>query len=192
MFEFLLAYFEKRFAFTEKDVSLMQSVFVPKKLKKGEFLYQAGEIAKQEVFVASGILRRYVIDNKGKEHIVQFAPENWWVRDEKGFYYQEPTEFYVDAIEDASLLQIDQAGHLTLMAQISGYGPSFQEALQKNVVAKEKRILQSLVSTAEERYHDFLQTYPSIVQRVPQHMVAAYLGITPETLSRVRSIHLKK
>ncbi|HUM46109.1 MAG TPA: Crp/Fnr family transcriptional regulator [Chitinophagales bacterium] len=192
MFEFLLAYFEKRFAFTEKDVSLMQSVFVPKKLKKGEFLYQAGEIAKQEVFVASGILRRYVIDNKGKEHIVQFAPENWWVRDEKGFYYQEPTEFYVDAIEDASLLQIDQAGHLTLMAQISGYGPSFQAALQKNVVAKEKRILQSLVSTAEERYHDFLQTYPSIVQRVPQHMVAAYLGITPETLSRVRSIHLKK
>lgn len=170
----------------------MQSVFVPKKLKKGEFLYQAGEIAKQEVFVASGILRRYVIDNKGKEHIVQFAPENWWVRDEKGFYYQEPTEFYVDAIEDASLLQIDQAGHLTLMAQISGYGPSFQAALQKNVVAKEKRILQSLVSTAEERYHDFLQTYPSIVQRVPQHMVAAYLGITPETLSRVRSIHLKK
>jgi len=178
---------EKRFSLTQKDVDLMRSVFQPRQLEKGEFLFREGEIARYEAFVARGFLRRYAIDKKGKEHIVQFAPENWWVRDNKGFSDNEPSEFFTEAIEDSQLLLIDQHGHNLLIEKIQGYGPSFQLGLQKNVVAKEKRILHSLVATAEERYNDFLETYPSIVQRVPQHMLASYLGISPETLSRIRS-----
>lgn len=192
MYEALLAYFGKRFSLDGTSEALIRSVFIPKQLQKGDLLYREGEIAKSEAFVAKGLLRRYVTDQKGKEHIVQFAPENWWVRDERGFSEHTPSEFLVDALEDAELLLIDRHGHEKLLEGIEGFGLSFQKALQKNIVAKEKRIIHALLSTAEERYHDFLLTYPSLVQRVPQHMLASYLGITAETLSRLRSRGGKK
>ena len=192
MFEILEAYLGKRFSPSEKDIALIRSVFQPRQLKKSEFLYHAGEIARYEAFVTKGLLRRYVIDKKGAEHIVQFAPENWWVRDEKGFTYNQPSDFFIDAIEDSFVLLIDKQGHYNLIEKIPGYGTSFQAGLQNNIAAKDKRILHSLTATAEERYADYLKTYPLIARRVPQHMLASYLGITPETLSRIRRRATKK
>jgi CRP-like cAMP-binding protein len=186
MFEVLRTYFENSFAVTEESFELIKSVLVPKTMKKGDILLREGEVAKYGAFVAKGMLRSYVIDNKGKEHIIQFAPENWWISDKTGLTDGAPSTFFIDAIEDSEILLIDMKGHLILIEKLPGYAASFRTGIQKRTTAKDHRIVASLTETAEERYHDFLKTYPTIAQRVPQHMLASYLGITPETVSRIR------
>jgi len=186
MFEALKTYFERSFPVSEENFGLMKSLLIPKSIRKGDFLLREGEVAKFGAFVVKGILRSYVIDEKGKEHIIQFAPENWWISDKAGLTDGTPSQFFIDSIEDSEVLLIDLQGHLTLIEKLPGYADSFRTGMQKRGEAKDKRIVHSLSATAEERYNDFLETYPSIAGRVPQHMVASYLGITPETISRIR------
>lgn len=191
MFEILQAYFERNGKLTKDEINFMRSVFLPKQLKKGEFLIREGEIQRYGAFVCSGFLRSYFVDNKGKEHVVQFAPENWWIS-AKPNIEDVPASLFIDAIEDSDLLLIDRAGHISLMEKIPVYAASFLSGIQKRNEAKEQRIVHTLAATAEERYHEFIKTYPSIAQRVPQHMLASYLGITPETVSRIRRKALTK
>ena len=192
MHEPIFAYFERSFKLSDGDKAVIRSVVTPMTLKKGEFFQRQGEIARLGAFVCKGFLRSYVIDNKGKEHIIQFAPENWWISDKIGMNKDDPATYFIDAIEDSELLTTDMTGHVTMVQKISGYAESFQKGMQKRTAAKDNRIVQSLTSTAEERYNDFLSTYPTIAQRVPQHMLASYLGITPETLSRIRKLQSKR
>jgi len=192
MFEVLYEYLEKTHPLTTVDKELIHDVFIPKKLLKGEFLLREGDLLKYGAFVCKGFLRSYVIDNKGKEHIIQFAPENWWISDKGAGAEGTKASCFIDAIEDSEILLIDQAGHFKMLEKVPAYGSSFQAGMQKRSAAKDKRIVHSLVADAEERYNDFIQTYPTIAQRVPQHMLASYLGIAPETLSRVRRKSMRK
>ncbi|MBE7174271.1 MAG: Crp/Fnr family transcriptional regulator [Williamsia sp.] len=192
MLHLLRAYFERDEPITDEQFDLIQSKFILKQLKKGEFLLREGEIARYGAFVAKGCLRSYVLDNKGKQHIVQFAPENWWLTDADSILQNKPTIYFMDAIEDTAVFLLDPSSHIFLLQHVPAYATQFQTGIQKHAAAKDKRIVASLSSMAEERYKEFIQTYPSIVQRVPQHMLASYLGIMPETLSRIRKQMAKK
>ncbi|HEV8272026.1 MAG TPA: Crp/Fnr family transcriptional regulator [Chitinophagaceae bacterium] len=192
MFGTLIEYLEKQHPLSTGDIEIIHSLFIPKKLLKGEFLLREGDTLKYGAFVCRGFLRSYVIDNKGKEHIIQFAPENWWISDKGAGAEGSKASCFIDAIEDSEILLIDQAGHFKMLEKVAAYSTSFQAGMQKRSQAKDKRIVHSLTADAEERYNDFLQTYPSIAQRVSQNMLASYLGIAPETLSRVRRKSMRK
>jgi CRP-like cAMP-binding protein len=145
MFEILLAYFERGGSIlTDEDISLLRSSVLEKKLKKGEFMQREGEVVKHGAFVARGFLRSYVIDNKGKEHIIQFAPENWWISDKAGISKQALATFFIDAIEDSEIFLMDFDSHYTCLQKIPAYAASFQMGMQKRGAAKDKRIVQSL------------------------------------------------
>jgi len=192
MFEVLQTYFENKFPLRDEDIVLMKSLLVPRAMKKGEFLLREGEVSKYAAFVCKGFLRSFIIDNKGKEHVIQFAPENWWISDKGPSADTHPSSLFIDCIEDAEVLLLDINGHNTLMEKMPGYAAAFRSGMQKRTDAKDKRIVHALSATAEERYHDFLEVYHSIAVRVPQHMLASYLGITPETLSRIRRKAMQK
>src|SRR5262245_37760945 len=185
-FAVLRTYLEARPAFTDDDFETVEGAFLFKRLSAGDFLQRAGDVIRYAAFVASGCLRNYVIDAKGKEHIVQFAPETWWLADSNSLQSGAPSQYFIDAIEDSELLLIDGLSHQGLVDSVAPYSAAFRSGLQRHSAAKDQRIVSSLSATAEERYLQFLATYPSIVRRVPQTMLASYLGITPETLSRIR------
>jgi len=185
-FDVLRNYLDARAAFGPGDFDLIRSVFLFKRLSAGEFLQRAGDITRHAAFVASGCLRNYVIDSKGKEHIVQFAPETWWLADATSLNNGTPSTFFIDAIEDSALLLIDASSHQMLVDRVAGYAAAFRTGLQRHAAAKDQRIVSSLSVSAEERYLEFMRVYPSIALRVPQSMLASYLGVTPETVSRIR------
>lgn len=185
-FDVLRNYLDARAAFGPGDFDLIRSVFLFKRLSAGEFLQRAGDITRHAAFVASGCLRNYVIDSKGKEHIVQFAPETWWLADATSLNHGTPSTFFIDAIEDSALLLIDASSHQMLVDRVAGYAAAFRTGLQRHAAAKDQRIVSTLSASAEERYLEFMRVYPSIALRVPQSMLASYLGVTPETVSRIR------
>jgi CRP-like cAMP-binding protein len=185
-FHRLRAYLESKGAFTEQEFAFLEPLFLPRVLPAGEFLQRAGDPATHGAFVATGCLRKYVIDARGKEHIVQFAPENWWVGEGPGTVPGTPAQYFIEALEDSNLLLVDAASHQRAIERVPGYAAGFRTGLQRAAAAQDQRIVNALSTSAEERYEAFVAKYPSIVQRVPQFMLASYLGVSPETLSRVR------
>jgi CRP-like cAMP-binding protein len=185
-FDVLRAYLAARAAFTADEFEVVRAAFAPLSLPSGEFLQRAGDVATRAAFVASGCLRSYVIDAKGKEHIIQFAPETWWLGDATSLYEGRPTQYFYQAVEPSELLLIDGPSHERLVQRLPGYAAAFRTGLQRHAAAKDQRIVHALSTTAEERYLEFLKTYPSIATRVPQWMLASYLGVSPETVSRIR------
>lgn len=154
--------------------------------KKGEFIVQEGQVSQYTYFVEKGLLRSYHIDAKGKEHLLQFAPEGWFISDHGSMFSNEPSPYFIQALEDTSAYRISDNffNHLT---KISPEFSQFNTNLLHNHVSHlQKRIIQLIANTAEERYLDFIEMYPDILLRVPQSMVASYLGIAPESLSRIR------
>lgn len=186
MFEKFRAYCETKGDFSEQEYAVMQGLLIPKKMSKGEFLLREGEICRYGAFVASGCLRSYTVDDRGKEHILQFSPENWWTGNLESYRAGTPSTYFIDAIEDSDVLLQDQASFENMMEKIPTFASMFHRGIQKSSSVKDQRIISSLSASAEERHVAFLEKYPSIVQRVPQHMLASFLGVSPETLSRIR------
>ena len=185
-YEVLRTYLVERAGLTDQDLAFALDKFTPRNLGAGEFLQRAGEVSQHTAFVASGCLRSYVIDAKGREHIVQFGPETWWLSDPKSLSTGTPSQFFIDAVEDSSLLLVDTNAHDLIVASIPAYAAAHRLGLHKRTAAMNERIVSAMSATAEERYLEFLKTYPSIATRVPQWMQASYLGVTPETVSRIR------
>jgi CRP-like cAMP-binding protein len=187
MFELLFQKFDEKITLTEEEKQLSQSFFIPKKLRKKQYLLQEGDVCRYVAFVEKGLLRSYTINGKGSEHITQFAFEGWWITDQYSYLTGETSEYNIDAIEDSELLLLSRQAEEEMLEKIPKFERFFRILLQSNLIATQKRLVSSLRQTAEERYNELVTVCPeTLPQRLPQHMLASFLGITPETLSRVR------
>jgi CRP-like cAMP-binding protein len=187
MFELLHEKFNATISVNEDELDYCKTLFLPKKLRKRQFLLQEGDVCKYQAFVEKGLLRLYRIDEKGTEHILQFALEGWWAADLSSYVTGETSVFNIEALEDSELLLLSKPSWDTLMQQIPKFEHYFRIILQNHLVATQKRLIQSHTETAEEKYLKFVQAYPACIQRIPQHMIAAYIGVSRETLSRLRN-----
>ena len=186
MFALLHEKISEKVRLTTEEWAYCQSLFQQKALGKKAYLLQEGEQCRYQVFVTTGMLRSYTIDAKGFEHILQFAPEGWWMADLDSFFNGTPSVFNMEALEDAELLLLSLPSWNELLKTLPQLEHYFRILIQNNLIATQRRLLGSLSETAETKYRKFTATYPDCLQRVPQHMIAAYLGITKETLSRLR------
>ena len=186
MFEELFNNIRQKIKITEKEEDICRSLFIPKKLRKRQYLLQAGDVSKYIAFVEKGLLRTYLVDEKGTELIMQFAPAGWWTGDIYSNLTNEPSEYNIDAIEDTETLLLTSQGYEELLAKAPVFERFYRLLIQNSFIAMQRRLKGSLILSAEEKYKNFVQLYPDIVQRVPQHYIASFLGITPESLSRVR------
>lgn len=186
MFEVLFSKVEEKITLDEAEKEICRRLFIPKKLKKRQYILQQDDLCKNLIFVEKGLLRSYSIDEKGNEHILQFAPEGWWISDLYSFFTSENSKYNIDAVEDSELLIIQNTALERLYEQVPKFERYFRILTQNNMIAMQKRVTSELSSSAEEKYLNLIAAYPNIVARVPQHMIASYLGLTPESLSRIR------
>ena len=186
MYELLYQKLHSIIPITEEEFNYCKPLFVAKKLRKRQHFLQEGDVCKYQAFVEKGLMRSYTVDDKGNEHILQFASEGWWMADLSSYLTNEPSFLNIDALEDCELLLITKPSWEQAMQKVPKLERYFMIILQNHLIATQKRLLQSFSETAEQKYIRFVNTYADCVQRVPQHMIASYLGITRETLSRLR------
>lgn len=182
----LTTYLTSNVDITTQEVELLSANCKLKRLKRAEYILQQGALCHHVFFVESGLMRQYSIDEKGKEHVIQFAPENWFLSDRESLYFNKPSLYYFQAIEDSVLIMIEEQSLLKLSKINASFLEFNNKLLHNHIRNLQNRINQLLSSTAEQRYLDFVKMYPDLLLRVPLIMVASYLGITPESLSRIR------
>ena len=170
----------------KEAITTCSGFYVSKKVAKNEFLLKEGEICLDTFFVEKGLLRMFSLDKNGKEHVIQFAPENWLISDRSSLYFNEKSKFYIEAIEDTEVFILGNDFFTKMIENYPHIAERNDLLLQKHIRNLQNRVNSLLADTAEERYMNFIKMYPDILLRVPQWMVASYLGITPESLSRVR------
>jgi CRP-like cAMP-binding protein len=177
---------------SKSEFELIKTAFTPKKLRKRQYFLQEGEVCKYFAFIVKGAMRQYTIDDKGMEHFVQLAIENWWVGDRESWVMLTPSAYIIDAWEDTDILVLKRANLLELLQQIPVMNEMVKSMDEKHAIATQKRLTGSISLSAEKRYEDFVNRYPDLLQRFPQHIIASYLGIAKETLSRIRHQAAKK
>jgi CRP-like cAMP-binding protein len=186
MFADFQSYLAEKAGMTAEEFGQSAGLLQSKTIAKGKYLLREGEVCRDAFFVEKGLLRSFSLDESGKEHVIQFAPENWYVSDRSSMYFGKPSDFFIEAIEESQVVLMGR-DFLKSAAQISpGFGEFNDKLLHNHILHLQKRINLLLGATAEKRYLDFITLYPDLLLRVPQWMVASYLGITPESLSRVR------
>ena len=182
----LIESLEKHIRLSPNDKALLITCLRERKVKKGQFLVHEGAVSRCTNFVNEGSVRTYFIDSNGQEHIVQFAIEGWWISDLNSFIMQTPATFNVQAIEDCIILELPFESLEMLYDKIPTLERYFRIITQRAFVAFQQRVVQNISMAAEDRYLAFQQKYPKIELRIPQKLVASYLGISAEFLSKIK------
>jgi CRP-like cAMP-binding protein len=193
MHESLIKYIERHSTtpLSEGDISSIKEAFVPKKLRKRQYFIQAGEVCKYMAFIVKGAMRQYSVDDKGAEHMVRLSIEGWWAGDRESFTMLTPTIYNIDAWEESEVLIITKAD-MNQLTSIPAMSEMARQLDNNHAFALQKRVHSSISDPVEKRYADLAKTYPQLLERFPQHLIASYLGVTKETLSRVRHNLVKK
>lgn len=183
----LLDYIKKHIDLTVEEETILLSKIVHRNYLKDQYIAQQGDICKTVNFIISGCTKTFYMDLEGQEHIVMFSIEDWWTSDLGSFITQTPADFNVQCIENTQLIQFTYDNLEALYKEISKLERLFRKIVERAFAASQKRIIRNFSLTAKERYQIFKNTNPKIDQRVPQYMIASYLGVTKEFLSKIKS-----
>jgi CRP-like cAMP-binding protein len=171
---------------SDAEIDFFTSRLIYRKIRRRQYILQAGDVCRHYTFVDKGCLRLYSVDENGTEHILQFAPEDYWVADIGSFHEEAPTSLYIEALEPTEVLQITKLDLISTYIHYPAFDRVFRVMVERAFVGLQRRVLQNIGSTAEERYLIFAKNYPQLVNRLPQTQIASYIGITPEFLSKIR------
>jgi len=189
--EAIIAYARKLIPLTENEGTVFAAAFKETHVKKRQFLIQPNFTAKSRYFVISGALRAYVIGEDGQEHTIQLALEEWWISDYNSYIYQQPASMFVVALEDSLVLEITFEEESRLKAENHRFETFFRRLAERSVAFMQRRIITRLTQSAEERYESFMERYSFFTSRFPQYVIASYLGMTTEFLSKIRNQRVK-
>lgn len=179
-------FLNQQFPLTESVWTELSQQIRKKTYKKGEVLLKGGSVCEHSFFVSNGLLRMYSLDENGKEHLIQFSPENWFLADRSSLYFKSPSDYYIDAIEDTEVVLLPANFNCTLAGVLPQLAHLNELLLHNHIRQLQQRINLLISANAQTRYLAFVNQFPNLLLRVPQWMIASYLGITPEGLSRVR------
>lgn len=182
----LIDYFEKHLPLDQEERAFLEEVFKERRVRRRQYILQEGDVCTHNTFVVEGCFRMYMVDEKGREHNLQFAVENWWIGDIGSFHSGEPSKLHIEALEHSVVLQIKKEDQLRLFVDFPKFNRIFRVFTENALVSAQRRILQNISSTAEERYLDFLNRHPDFFNRISNVQIASYLGVTPEFLSTIR------
>jgi len=192
MFEVFAAYLKEKAGLDAEGINMVRNVSIERRLRKRQYLLQEGDVCHYNCFVANGCLRMYTVGADGAEHMLRFAVENWWISDRESYNNATASKCNIDALENSEVILIDKPDFQMLLATIPGLKNFIDQLLAKSYDAIQSRVIGAISYTAEEKYLNFIQRFPSLFNRIPLHMIASYLGISRETLSRVRSHAVQK
>lgn len=170
----------------EEDWDVCRTYFRPKKVEKRQYLFREGDLCRELIFVEKGALYSFSLDDSGNKHVIAFAFEGWWISNLQSFLTGKRSRLFIEALEDSTLLTLNRENHETLLERVPAYERYHRIILQNAYVALQRRVEHALGLTAEEKYERLLEESPAFLNRVPQHLIASYIGVSPETLSRVR------
>lgn len=187
IFEYFENYISTHHLFSDKEIAIIKSLAIPKRLKKKQYLLREGSVCRFHTFVCSGCLRSYRIDNNGNEHIFSLSPASHWVSDRVSLVTGAPSNEFIDALEDSTIMQLSTDSFKTLLKEIPGFDTLNTKIIIDECSAIRDRIYMMLCYQAEERYRQFIRCFPQLHHRLPMFMIASYLGIKRETLARIRS-----
>lgn len=186
MYQVLKESIEEHVSLTNQEWELCKNNFRPKRMLKRQFLLQEGDVCRELAFVEKGALYSYTVDSKGNQHVIRFAFEGWWMANLQSFFTGEPTTLNIEVLDDSELLMLDRKNHEKLLDEIPAYERYHRIIVQNAYISLQQRAENALGLTAEEKYSRLVQQNPEFMNRVPLNLVASYLGVSPETLSRVR------
>lgn len=186
MHDLLLKSITEKIRITSAEETRLKEFFIPKKVRKKQYILNAGDVCQYITFIEKGMLRSFTVDDEGSEHVVQFAIEGWWISDIGSFLSGDSALYNIEALEDSEVLNLTKPAMDDLMDQLPPLERYFRLLMQNNIVALQRRVIAYMSLSAEEKYLKLMDVCPDIISRAPQQYVASYLGITPETLSRIR------
>lgn len=188
----LIDYFSKILPLNNDEIAAVKLLFKERRIKRRQFILQEGDVCKLNTFVIAGCFRMFFVDENGKEHNIQFAIENWWIGDLGSFHSENPSKLYIEALENSTVLQIKKKDQISLFVNQPKFNLIFRVFTENALVGSQRRVLQNISSTAEERYVDFINRYPLLANRVSNVQIASFIGVTPEFLSKLKKSILSK